>query len=190
MQEPSDWELAARARDGEEESFGLLVTRYKQPALAFVYRMIGDAHEAQDVTQDVFVRLYRSLLKPGFEPSRNGAQFSTWLFQVARNAAIDVLRKRRRHPLERLAVWREHGFEPRDPAGDAVMALTASETGRRIAAAVARLPEPQRAVFVLADYEGQSYAEIAAVLRCSVKSVETRLYRARRHLRDWLAGER
>ena len=189
MQDASDWELAERARDGDEAAFGLLVTRYKQPALAFVYRMIGDPHEAQDVTQDVFVRLYRSLSKPGFEPARNNARFSTWLFQTARNASIDVLRKRRRRPWERLSVWRERGHEPEDPGGDAVMALTANETGRRIAAAVARLPEPQRAVFVLADYEGLSYAEIAAVLHCSVKAVETRLYRARRHLRDWLAGE-
>ncbi len=179
--EAADWDLVARVKAGDDAAFDGLMERYKRPVLSFVYRMIGDADEAQDVAQDVFVRVYQALHKPRFR--QRDARFSSWLFQVARHAAIDVLRKRRRRPLEWLSPRHEQGATLSDPEPDAAGRLAATELGRQIAAAAAELPEKQRAIFILADYEGLSYAEIAAVMRCSVKSVETRLYRARQSLR-------
>ncbi len=159
--------------------------RYQRPIRDFVFRMIGDAAEADDVAQDVFVRAYRAICAQGVR--QGTAAFSTWLFQVARHAALDRLRHRRRHPADSLDAREDRGESlagpgrtARDNAGD-------RDTGAEIAAAVANLPEDQRAALVLAEYEQRSTAEIAGILKCSPKSVESRLYRARQFLRHRLA---
>lgn len=157
--------------------------RYKRPVLNFVYRMIGDAAEAEDIALDVFVRAYRALAAAGLQ--RSHAAFSTWLFQIARNATLDHLRHRSRHSTEPFP-------NVEDEAGHAVTEKTArddvtmQETGAQIAAAVALLPDDQRTAILLSEYEDRSYAEIAAIMKCSVKSVEARLYRARQFLRQRL----
>lgn len=185
--EPGDgWALVERVRGGEDGAFDALMERYKRPVLNFVYRMIGDASEAEDVAQDVFVRAYRAMLKPGFR--RTTAEFPTWLFQVARNAALDCLRRRRRHPAESLAVLDEGGESIASGGATAAEEAMARETGRRIAAAVARLPEDQRTALILSEYEDLPHDQIAAIMRCSRKSVEARLYRARQFLRGRLAN--
>ncbi len=162
--------------------------RYKRPVLNFIYRMIGDAVEAEDVAVDVFVRAYRNMLKPSFQPA--DGQFSTWLFQIARNAAMDELRRRKRNPIQILdrdvLLQSEEKSEPRT-SRTACDECFATEIGQQIAAAVARLPEDQRTVIILSEYEGLSNREIAEVMGCSEKSVEARLYRARRWLRKRLA---
>jgi RNA polymerase sigma-70 factor (ECF subfamily) len=179
----TDWELVERIQGGADRAFDELMQRYKRPILNFVYRVVGDAAEAEDIALDVFVRAYRTLAAAGFR--RSHAAFSTWLFQIARNAALDQLRHQRRHPIE--------PFTDEDGgAGHAVTEKTArddvatQETGVQIAAAVALLPDDQRTVLILSAYEDQSYAEIAAIMKCSVKSVEARLYRARQFLRQRL----
>jgi len=178
------WALVERVRAGDDGAFEALMGRYEHPVLNFVFRLIGDATEAEDVAQDVFVRTYRSMHKPGFR--RTTAEFSTWLFQVARNAARDCLRRRRRRPVEPLAVLDCGGKSPAARQATAAEEVAARETGAAIAAAVALLPEDQRAAVILSEYEGCSDAEIAAVMHCSAKSVEARLYRARRFLRERL----
>ena len=170
-----DDSLAARIRDGDDAALTELMDRYKRPILNFVYRLLGNASEADDVAQEVFVRAYQNIRK--FRPGT--ARFSTWLFQIARNAAIDHLRKRARRkedPLDNVA-----------HAAPALRAVEANEIGGRIAIAVAELPEDQRTAFVLAEYHGKSYAEIADIMNCSEKSVESRLYRAKHFLREKLA---
>lgn len=161
------------------------MSRYRRPVLNFVYRMIGNAADAEDVAQGVFVRAYQAIRKPSFR--RTGTAFSTWLFQVARNAALDDLRRRKRHPAESLDVLQEHGDLAGNPGATASEIVADKETGNQVAAAVALLPEDQRAAFILAEYEDLGYAEIAAILDCSEKSVESRLYRARHFLRERLA---
>jgi DNA-directed RNA polymerase specialized sigma24 family protein len=94
--EANAWEWVEQVRGGNHRAFDAVMARYKRPVLNFAYRMIGDATEAEDVAQDVFVRAYHSMLKPGFR--RTTAEFSTWLFQVTRNAALDCLRRRKRRP--------------------------------------------------------------------------------------------
>lgn len=174
-----DLPLVQRIQSGDEEAFGELMRRYKRPLLNFVYRVLGEAGEAEDVAQESFVRAYRHLR--GFRPG--SARFSTWLFRIARNAALDHVRRRARRPEVRLE---EAGVAPSTEA-TAATEVQAREAGEQIARAVARLPEDQRTALVLAEYQGLSYAEIAEVMACSTKAVESRLYRAKQTLRAALA---
>ena len=179
------WSLVEQAAAGDDRAFEALMERYKRPILNFVFRIIGEASEAEDVAQDVFVRVYRAIHQPGLR--RTTGEFSTWLFRVARNAALDCLRRRKRHPAESLTALEDHGETLVGAGSTAAEEAAAEETGEQIAAAVDLLPEDQRTALVLAEYEGLPYSQIAGVLKCSRKSVEARLYRARRFLRQRLA---
>ena len=173
LHEQPDSELVRQIQSGEDAAFDELMRRYKRPVVNFAYRLLGSAADADDVAQEVFVRAYRNL-----DTYRTETKFSTWLFALARNAAIDHLRWRRRHPTEPLNDVPEPAAVSRE--------TETHEIGEQSAAAVAKLPEDQRTALVLAEYHGQSYAEIAAVMRCSEKSVESRLYRAKHTLRGSL----
>jgi RNA polymerase sigma-70 factor (ECF subfamily) len=173
LHEQPDSELVRQIQSGDDAAFDELMRRYKQPVVNFVYRVLGNAADADDVAQEVFVRVYRNL-----DTYRPETKFSTWLFALARNAAIDHLRWQRRHPTEPLDDVPEPAAVSRE--------TETREIGGQIAAAVAKLPEDQRTALLLAEYHGQSYAEIAAVMRCSEKSVELRLYRAKQTLRTSL----
>ena len=179
--ETPDWLLVERIKAEDDRAFEALMARYKRPILSFVYRMIGDAVEAEDVAQNVFVRAYRSILKPDFR--RTTGEFSTWLFQVARNAALDCLRHRKRHPTESFSAMMDIGESLAATGKTAAEEIAARDLGEQIAAAIALLPDDQRTAIILAEYENFSHAEIATVMKCSLKSVEARLYRARQLLR-------
>jgi RNA polymerase sigma-70 factor (ECF subfamily) len=172
--EQLDLALVTRLQAGDGGAFDELLQRYKKPVLNFAYRLLGNAAEADDVAQEVFVSVYQKI-----QSYRPPTKFSTWLFAIAHNRCVDRLRYRQRHPTEPL----DTAPEPATVADD----VAAREIGAQIAAAVAGLPTDQRTAIVLAEYHGQSYAEIAGVLRCSVKSVESRLYRAKTTLRKKLA---
>ncbi|MEI6165616.1 MAG: sigma-70 family RNA polymerase sigma factor [bacterium] len=176
-----DCDLVARSREGDEAAYAQLMDYYRGPILNFVYRLVGNQDEAEDTAQEVFVRAYQKLGRFTFRTSRD--RFSTWLFQLARNAAIDVLRRRQRRPVQSL-----DEFPQLSPmaVGDPAVEAGDKERERAIAAAMAALPEDQRVALVLSVYEGQSYAEIAEVMESSVKSVESRIYRARQCLRQQL----
>ena len=176
LHEQPDSEIVRQIRSGDDSAFDELIRRYKRPVVNFVYRVLGNAADADDVAQDVFVRVYQNL-----DTYRAETKFSTWLFALARNAAIDRLRWRERHPTETI----ESTTELAATSGTAED-VAASEMSNQIAAAVAKLPEDQRTALVLAEYHDLSYAEIAKVMRCSEKSVESRLYRAKQTLRGWL----
>jgi RNA polymerase sigma-70 factor (ECF subfamily) len=180
-----DAALITRLQAGDEEAFRQLVRDWQGPVLNFVYRMTADAAGAEDLAQEVFVRVARSIGRFRYRPGR--AAFSTWLFQIARNAALDRLRHRARHPEESLEAREVAAGElpGRVPSPD--VAAGHNELAAEIAAAVASLPEDQRTALVLAEYEGLPVTEIAAVMACSAKSVESRLYRARQALRSRLA---
>jgi RNA polymerase sigma-70 factor (ECF subfamily) len=177
--EGDELEMIRHARDGDAAAFALLVGRYAKPVLNFSLRIIGDATEAEDVAQDTFVRAWQHL--KGFHEER--AAFSTWLFQIARNASLDRLRTRQRKPSGSLDDLTK---EPASTQAAPDEAARRSELGRAIACAVAMLPEDQRTAFVLAEYHGQSMREIAVVMDCTEKSVEGRLSRARQFLREKL----
>lgn len=176
--------LLRRAQMGDEAAFTQIMGRYKRPVVDFAYRMLGAPDAAADVAQEVFVRVWRAIGR--YEVGKR-ARFSTWLFQIARNACIDVRRRRARDPLAG-AVDIADAQDWVAARGGSTDEVEAREVSAQVAAAVLDLPEDQQTALVLSVYEGLSYAEIAEVMDCSVKSVELRLYRARRQLREDLAG--
>ena len=180
-----DAAFVQRLRAGEEQAFCELLRRWQRPVLSFVYRMTGDAAAADDIAQEVFVRVFRKIGEFRLRPGQ--ASFSTWLFQIARNATLDQQRHRQRHPSESIEVLEESADTLASNAASPEAALLRAELGTEIAAAVAALPEDQRVALVLAEYQELPVAEIAAVMGCSQKSVESRLYRARQALRQRLA---
>jgi RNA polymerase sigma-70 factor (ECF subfamily) len=185
LQQATDLALVKRLQAGEEVAFDELMGRYKKPVLNFVYRMLKDAEEANDVAQDVFVRIYRNLDK--FKPDRSRVDmtkaFSTWLFTVANHAAIDRLRWRKRHPAAPLSELPDGAATARQ---DVFAEVGAHELGETIAAAVAQLPQDQQTALILCEYKDLSYAETAKIMKCTIKSVELRLYRAKLALRKRL----
>jgi RNA polymerase sigma-70 factor (ECF subfamily) len=180
-QQESDW--VARAQLGDEAAFDALLRRFQRPVLHFVYRMLGHAQDAEDVAQETFVRAFFAL--PRYRP-RGGVRFSSWLFQIARHAALDHLRKAGR----RVEISEADAAEPVAATPGADQLLACRELGDRVAGAVAALPEDQRAAFVLAEYHGLSAAEVADVMRSSVRAAESRIFRARQALRRSLRDER
>lgn len=168
--------LFARAQAGDKAAYSDIIHRYQRPLYQFTFRLLNDAALAQDATQ---AALARGWLKRASFTFRGSARFSTWLFQLARNAAMDLLR-RRREPLEEPR--EQIGPEPTPPE-----AMQQRELAERIATAIARLPEPQRVAITLAEYHDLGAKEIATILRCSIRAAESHLYRAKQTLRATLA---
>ena len=168
--------LVGRARDGDLDAFAALVRRHRQRVYRIALRITGNPQDAEDVTQDVFVQVWATLA--GFLGT---ARFSTWLYRMVVNRALTV--RQRRPPT---AVLPDQ--DRPDPASTAEV-VVARQRAEATAHAVASLPDDQRAVFVLHQMEGLSYAEVGAVLRLPEPTVRGRLARARRtlldQLRDW-----
>jgi len=177
-----------RCREGDMEAFSNVVERYERPVYAYIYRFLGGSRLAastEDAVQEVFLKVYRKMHT--FDPDR-GARFSTWLFAVARNHCISLLRKR---TVENdrddawggeLEAFPDRGLaNPRESAGE-------RELGDRVATAVGALPERIRSAFILRHYEGLSYDEIGTVMRCSPGTVKSRVNRAKEKLMQELEG--
>ena len=178
-----DQEVVERAQGGEQAALAELLQRYRNPVFAFVYRILGDQAAAEDVAQEAFVRAFQHIGRFRF---RRGALFSTWLFQLARNAGLDEQRRKRRRPTAPLD---ELAREPAAAGTDAAGQLINRELGEAIAQAVAGLPEDQRTALVLTEYHDQPTCEVARVLNCSVRGAESRLFRARQAVRAQLARQ-
>jgi RNA polymerase sigma-70 factor (ECF subfamily) len=179
--EDDDVRLMLAVRAGDGAAFDALFARWSAPLLRYVERMVRDAGAAEELVQEVFLRVYRA--RERYEPD---ARFSTWLFTIATRLAWNELRRpRRRSPHDSLEDD-EMGPLPLaadEPAADAV--ADARRTGAVVEQALARLPERQRAALWLASVEGLSYAEVAATLETTEKSVKALVHRAR----TALAGE-
>ncbi|MFH0944373.1 MAG: sigma-70 family RNA polymerase sigma factor, partial [Planctomycetota bacterium] len=158
------------------------------PVYQTVFRLVGGRYgdEVEDICQEVFLKIYRSLSR--FDPER-GVKFSTWVYTFVKNHCFDVLKKRRLsvvHPDSMTDGDDGGGYEfPSQEPRPADRAL-ATELGNEIAAAVARLPDDQRLVFVLREYQNLDYREISEVAGCSEGTVKSRLYRAKEALRGQL----
>ena len=167
---------------GEEAAFTELIAKYKTPVHAFVYRLLNDFEEADDVAQEVFIKVYR--LADLYQPR---AKFTTWLFALAHNLAVDRLRRRKQR---RTLAGEQAEAEIKmaaDTNSNPSQALGRREKIAAVQQAIEQLPLDQKTALLLYQYENLSYAEIGQVMRCSVKSVEARLYRARESLRARLA---
>ena len=174
---PSDEALASTLRDGDDTALDALMLRWQLPLRAFLYRHLQNEADALDLAQDTFVRIYRHR-----EAYREGARFSTWMFQIALNLCRDHGRRRTRRPL--VALDNAPDFADSHPAPDA--AALFDERTAAVRDAIAALPENLRAPLLLSTYENLSHLEIAATLRATPKAVETRLSRARELLRKKL----
>lgn len=174
---PTDEALASALAHGDDDALNTLMTRWQIPLRAFLYRMLQNEHDALELSQDTFVRIYRKR-----ESYREGARFSTWMFQIALNLARDHCRRRTRRPTDSLDDVPELSGDE-NPGSDAL----ATERTRTVRAAIDELPEDLRAALIFSEYDDKSHAEIAAIVGATPKAVETRLYRARELLRKKLA---
>jgi RNA polymerase sigma-70 factor (ECF subfamily) len=194
---PTDNELIDQIRAGNQDALEKLVTRYEKRVYNLAYRMLGNKEDAEDVLQDTFLNVVRSI--DGF---KSRSSFSTWLYRVAANAALTKLRQRSKreksegefldevysvqsaaHSQARLVDWSDR------PA----QRLLNEEARHVMDEAINELPEIYRVVFVLRDVEGLPANEVAEVLDLSVPAVKSRLHRARLYLRnrlsDYFTGE-
>jgi RNA polymerase sigma-70 factor, ECF subfamily len=155
------------------------VRRYRNDVYRLACRFVRDREEAWDLSQEVFIKAYRALWR-----FRGEAQFKTWLMHIVANQCRDHLRKHRTPSVpmdERLRM--EHTA----PADDPDHAAEARELGQAIERALESLPHKHRLAFVLREYEGMSYEEMARTMRCRIGTVMSRLHHARRKLQDKLA---
>lgn len=169
-------ELAASAQAGNRQAFTELVRRYQDRVFRFILRMSGTRDEAMDLTQETFMKAYLAL--PGWRPE---ARFGTWLFQIARNATLDVLRRRQCVefvPLD-AELCAETAIEPRDAAPLPEEQLSDRQRIGLLERALRELPAEQREILLLRELEDMSYAEIAATLGINEGTVKSRLARAR-----------
>ena len=167
---------------GEERAFQELVERYQTRLLNFIYRTIGDRDRAEDLVQEVFIRVYRHLHR--FDRSK---KFSTWVYTIASNLAKNELRNRSRSPLVLFQTIQgsSSGDEEDRPIQFEDTTARPDDMYRKrhlrelVEQTVAQLPEHHRQVFVLRELEGKSYEEIADITDCNLGTVKSRLNRAR-----------
>lgn len=178
-----DRSLAIAFRNGDEKAFEEIVQRYQRQVASILYLTLGSRKDVEDLTQDVFVRVYNSLRRVNVEST-----LFSWIYRVAVNIAIDEVRKRKIRRVVSLDFLMEPGssdFQPEDPAkaSDRVLATEKQET---VLAALRRLSPSHRVVIVLREYEDLSYREIAETLGISEQAVKSRIFRAREELQKLL----
>jgi RNA polymerase sigma-70 factor (ECF subfamily) len=179
LQRQTDDELIGRVRRGETRHFADLVQRYQDPVYGMTLRFIGSAVDAEDLAQEAFLRAYR-----GLEGFKGDSRFSTWLYRITWNLCADWLRRNRR-PGRAAMTIDDAGGVP-DGRVDVEEGYLAAEEKREVREALDRLDAKYRNVLILLYYQKLSYDQIADVLDVPLKTVETRLYRARKLLKETL----
>lgn len=182
VSDESDEELAGRAGRGDRAAAGALVARHADRIFATCYRMLGERAAAEDAAQETFVRLWKHAGR--WRPQ--GARLEAWLYRIAMNICLDMLRRRRRF----VSAPETSLLERVDDAPSALEHLEANETRAAVATALAALPERQRAAIVLCHYQELSNIDAAAALGVSVEAVESLLARGRRAMREKLLLQR
>jgi len=185
MTERSDVELMLAFRAGDDAAFSVLVERHQDSVMSLAYRLLGNRPDAEDLAQEVFLRVYRARRR-----WRPEAKFTTWLYRVAVNACLNEVRGRKTRALHGAAPLREAGWE--DGAAPAAGGgsgdgpadrLAREELHGRVRAAVDALPERQRLALLLNKFHGLGYEELAGSLELSVPAVKSLLTRARENVR-------
>lgn len=181
MRERSDETLAEEARNGSQEAFRELVERFERPVFGLIVRIVRRAEEAEDLAQETFLKAHRALAR--FDPSR---KFSSWLFKIAHNTALDALRRAGETTLSLDAPPRDGDEAPEPPADpsaeDPFARAAGRDLGRALEAAIHRLRPEYREVLLLRFVEELSYEEIAEVTSAPLGTVKIHIYRARRDL--------
>ena len=182
---PSE-DLMARIAEGDEYAFEVLVGRHQPSVLNLIYRFIGDRAGAQDLAQEVFIKVWQAARD--YEPK---AKFTTWLYRITVNLCLNELKSSRRKRWFSIHRFDEDSEKTMDEilpddAPSAEDLLLAKERSRQISEALQSLPANQRMALILKRYDDLSYAEIAQIMGCSVSAVESLLVRAKRTLQEKL----
>jgi RNA polymerase sigma-70 factor (ECF subfamily) len=186
----SDQEVVLRARSGQEAAYRELIRRYERPVFALLFRMVRDRELAEDLAQETFVKALNAI-----DSYRPEFKFSSWIFKIANNAAIDHLRRRELNTLS--LDGSPHAETPEAMQATALQigarqetpldAVEAKELGSAIEAAIGSLRPEYRSCILLRHVEGRAYEEIAEMLNLPLGTVKTYIHRARNELRQSLA---
>ncbi len=182
MQHLTDIEVMLKYQQGEASAMDELLRRYKNPVYHFAFRLSFNAAEAQEIAQEVFLRLHEH--RDRYQPT---GKFSTWLFSIAHNVFVSRWRKNRR-----LVLWPRKKdsndelveFENSDPSPEEI--VTSNELSSVVRECIQTLPLPQKEALVLREYENLDYDEIATILKKSLGTVKTLIHRARINLKKKL----
>jgi RNA polymerase sigma-70 factor (ECF subfamily) len=189
----SDQEVVLQAREGLEAAYRELIRRYERPIFSLIYRMVRDRALAEDLSQETFIKALNAI-----DSYRPEYKFSSWIFKIANNAAIDQIRRR---GLDTLSLdGSPHATTPDEIEATALQvssrglspleALESSELGGQIEQAIGRLRPEYRSCILLRHVEGLAYEEIAELMNLPLGTVKTYIHRARNELRDLLAHTR
>jgi RNA polymerase sigma-70 factor (ECF subfamily) len=186
----TDVQLMLDVKAGDEASFEILLQKYRAPLVSFLYRMVRDPAHAEDLAQEVFLRVYRARKK--YQPN---AKFTTWLFRIASNLALNAIRDRRHRqneisvdaPLEFAGDDGPAPLDLPDRRPNVVERMLDRDRAARIRRAILALPEKQRVAVLLHKYHELDYDEIARILECSESALKSLLFRAYETLRAELA---
>ncbi len=189
LREATDQQVVVWAQEGHESAFRELIRRYQRPVFSLVYRMLRDKELAEDLSQETFIKVLNHI--DSYRPEH---KFSSWIFKIANNAAIDHLRRTELDTLSLEgapdAVTQERqaatALQIGDRAESPLEEVEARELGSHIEAAVARLRPEYRACIILRHVEGRPYEEIAKILDLPLGTVKTYIHRARGELRQIL----
>lgn len=180
---PSDEDLVAAFQGGDWSAFDVLVARWERKIRGAIFRIMGSEEESRDLCQEAFLKAFRSL-----GSFKGEARFSSWLYQIALNLCRDRMRRKKGRTMVSLDDLEDGGEAAAraQPPPSALDLVLARDLSRTVAAAVAGLPEDQREVIVLKEYQGLTFLEIADVLGIPISTVKTRLYRGLVQLRERL----
>lgn len=193
LQSLSDQEVVAQARGGREWAYRELLRRYERPVFSLIFRMVRDRALAEDLSQDTFIKVLNAL-----ESYRPEYKFSSWIFKIANNVAIDQLRRRELNTLSLDGSPNARtqdeveatALQAADKAETPLAELEARELGSQIEQAIAKLRPEYRACILLRHVEGRPYEEIAEALDLPLGTVKTYIHRARHELREYLEPTR
>lgn len=182
MQYLNDQEVMLRYKNGEAEAMDELLKRYKNPLYCFALRLVGDTCEAQDITQEVFLRLHQH--KDNYRPI---GKFSSWIFSIVHNLAVSRLRKK-----QWLVIWPSKQddpdqlkeYESPDPSPEKI--ASNDEAGKFLQECIQSLPFLQREALILREYQNLDYEDISKILKKSLGTIKTLIHRARQNLKTRL----
>lgn len=187
----SESELIKRCQQGDLEAFEQLIAAYEKKMINYCWRMLGNPSDAEDAAQEVFIKVFRFI-----ESFTGQSSFSTWLYRIASNVCLDILRKKKRQPADTVSLYQsgaegdEFVLLVEDNAPSPYESAQLNEAQRALNTALAQLGEEQRRVIILRDIEGFSYEEIAAVMHVPPGTVKSRINRARKSLQKLLEKDR
>ncbi len=181
-EQQDDGSLIVRCQAGDKQAFGALVEKYMKRAYYTALGLVGSHEDALDLSQDAFVRAYRSIRK--FQPSIGG--FFTWYYKILRNLCFNFIRDRAKHArtFSEIDQQQSQALEIRDQSYDPSLITERNDIKDALWKAISSLKDHEREIIILRDFQNMSYKEIAEVLDCPIGTVMSRLFNARKQLKE------